>query len=351
MDEKRPSAERFEEEEESVRLLLERAGPRPPLSQGDLDSIRSALSSAWQFEVRRRARAVPRRPVWPLAAALAAALALAAGLAWWWVSRASHVGGTPPTVAWVEEVKGHVRLVEPVSRRPKLVEGDPIPLGAVLESGGGDEEGKASLRLPHGANVRLRAGTRLRLASASSLELERGGLYVDTESGPGWPRSDQTIEVRTAVGTARDIGTQFSVRLVDSGSQAMVVRVREGAILTEQQGRTYLTRAGQELVLSGDGTSESRAAAGSGPEWSWLLEVTPGFEIEGRRLGDFLAWVGRETGWRIVLEEGVESGASEIVLHGSIGELRPDQAPFAVLPGAGLEGKLEGETLVIRRRR
>jgi ferric-dicitrate binding protein FerR (iron transport regulator) len=342
-------------DEQALRRLLERAGPRPEVPQEDLEAISATLRSAWQFQARRQAaesqrQAEMRRPAWPLVAALAAGLALAVGLVWWWVSRTSRDDRVPPTVAWVEEVKGLVDLETPTNPLHRIAEGDPIPLDAVLESGGEGEDGRASLRLPDGTNVRLDLDTRLRLVSAATLELERGGIYVDTDSGPRWPRSDTAIEVRTPLGTLRDVGTQFAVRVVEAEMPALLVRVREGAIVTEHQGTSYLTPAGQELLLRRDGTAVRGAAAGFGPAWDWLLGVSPGFDVENRSLQDFLDWVSRETGWRIALDPGLGESATQIMLHGSIGELRPDEAPFAVLPGAGLEGELDGGTLVVRRR-
>ena len=337
----------LQEEEESVRRLLEMAGPRPLIPQEDLDAVSNAARSAWQTQVRRRAEAAAPRPERPFRAlwmGLAAALAVAAGLAWWWLSRS---GGAPPTVAWVEAVAGSVYVEEGTKAPRGIVKGEPISDGAVLRNDSGDEA-RASLRLAGGATVRLDVATRVRFVSAAALELERGGLYVDTGSRP---RPRMAIEIRTPAGTVRDIGTQFAVRIDPKGT-ALLVRVRDGAIVAEHQGRTYLTHEGQELILRRDGTSQRREIAGHGAEWEWVLQAAPGFDIEGRSLGQFLDWVSRETGWRVrYADEGLQASAAGIVLHGSLGALRPDRAPFAILPGAGLEGRLEGGELIVRRLR
>ncbi len=318
-----------QEDEELVRRLLAEAGPRPPLPEEDLEAITAAARAAWRANVRPRVPAKrARRPLW---LPLAAALAVAVGLASWWISRGNRA---PVAVARVEEVSGTVHLG---SRQ--IAAGDPVPLGAELRSG---ETGRAALRLTGDVDVRLDAETRLRFVSAAILELESGGLYVDSGSGKG------SIEVRTAIGTARDVGTQFLVRIADGA--ALLVRVREGSVLTERGGQTYLIPAGRELVLRRDGTSEQRAAAGHGPGWDWVLGVSGVFDIEGRTLPEFLAWVSRETGWRVVLDGDLAEEAPEIVLHGSLGGLRADQAPFVLLPGAGLEGDLRAGTLTVRRR-
>ena len=302
MDERDPSTE-----EEIVRRLLEAAGPRPPIPQEDLDAIAETARSAWSAQVARRdgiSVPTPRRPRWVLGLGLAAALVLAAGLAWWWGSRREPV---PPTVDWVEALSGPVRV----------------------ETAGG-------------ATVRLHAETRLRFVSAAILELERGAIYVDTGSAPQSPR----FEVRTPLGTVQDVGTRFAVQLV--GPETLVVRVRDGEVLTEHQGLTDRTPAGQEMVLHRDGTVERHAVAAYGPAWDWVLEAAPGFDVEGRTLQELLDWVSRETGWQIVFADpGLADSAGKTVLHGSFGGLRPDQAPFAVLPGAGLRGEVEDGKLVI----
>ncbi|HEY7213204.1 MAG TPA: hypothetical protein VIC28_01175, partial [Thermoanaerobaculia bacterium] len=139
------------------------------------------------------------------------------------------------------------------------------------------------------------------------------------------------------------------VRVADHEQAVLSVQVRNGSVRTEHRGRAYLTPAGQELVLRRDGRPERHAVTAHGPAWEWVLEASPGFDIEGRTLREFLDWVSRETGWTIrFADAGLANAADGIVLHGSIGELRADRAPFTVLPGAGLEGKLEGGTLVVR---
>lgn len=309
-------------EEETVRRLLEGAGPRPPIPEEDLAAISAVARSAWQSELRRR-RAAARRPVWAVAASLAAVLGVALGLAWWRSSQSDNVA--PTVFARVEAVTGSVALEA----------GEAVPLGATLQS----RDGRASLRLPDGTVVRLDRDTRVRAVAAFALELERGAIYADTASG--------TLEIRTSLGTARDVGTRFAVRLAEP---ALRVQVRHGAVAVEQRGRTYVMPAGQELILRSDGTSEKRTIAGYGPEWEWVLAAAPGFDVEGRTLAEFLDWVARETGWEIrFADEELSASAERIVLHGSLGGLRPDQAPFAVLPGAGLEGDLQGGTLVVRR--
>lgn len=336
------------DDEREIHRLLERAGPRPEAPEADLDAIRATARSAWQAcwgaRPLRRSRWSGRGARLAAAAGIAAALALAAGLGWWWQGLR---GARPPeVVAFLETVSGSVGVGDGVAAAG-VAAGHAVPAGAVISTGGATEpEGRASLRLASGATVRLDAESRLRLVSASVLDLERGTLYVDTGTTD---RPGAALEVRTALGVARDIGTQFIVRLMGADAQALAVRVREGVVAVERGGGSFRAGAGRELVLHRDGRVERRAAPGHGPAWEWVMAAAPGFELEGRTVAELLAWVSRETGWRVLYEDPkLAAAAEEIVLHGSLGELRPDQAAFALLPSAGLEGELRGGVLVVR---
>lgn len=327
--------------EEEVRRLIEEAGPRPPVPQEDLDAIMAAAHSAWREQVRRRTETRARPPVraWA-AAALAAAVLIAVGLLWWQGQRKAQV---PLMIARLEAARSSLLLESGADAAPRrLAVGEEIPRGALLRTEG---PGGASLRVTGGTTLRLAAGTRLRLATATAFDLEQGAIYLDT----GGESRSEAVTVRTPVATAKDIGTQFAVALVGS-PEAMHVRVREGAVSVERGGSSYLAPAGQELLLRRDGTLELREIAGHGSEWDWVVNAAPPFEIEGRTLRQLLDWVSRENGWQVrFAEESLAAEAEGIVLHGSLGGLRPDQAPFAVLPGAGLEGELKEGVLTVRR--
>jgi ferric-dicitrate binding protein FerR (iron transport regulator) len=304
-------------EEEAVARLLAEAGSRPPIPPEDLAAISAAARSAWQMEVRRRAAARRRRASWTVVSVAAAALlALAVGFAWW-------SGALSRGPAWIEAANG--------------------PLQLTWENGAWRKVSRGTAVLPGVATLRLEGGTRARFTAASTLELAAGAVYFD--SGPA---NASHLVVETAYGTARDVGTRFEVRL----AEAMVVRVRDGRVSVASHGLSQVAAAGQQLVLHEDGRVERREIAPYGPGWEWVLAAAGPFAVEGRTVPELLDWVTRETGWQVrYADEELAAKAREIVLHGRMGTLRPDQAPFVLLPGAGLEGKLHGDTLEIRRLR
>lgn len=335
------------QEEEELRRLLDEAGPRPPIPEDDLAAIREAAHATWTR--RYGGRRAPERPGrWWVGLAAAAVLALALGLAWW--VRTSEPPPAAPQVASIEVLTGVVRMWatpgdEPVFLPPGLL--GPLPAGAELETAGGSGgEGRVAFRMTGGASVRLDAGTRVRLASAQSIELRRGAVYMDSgvDSG-GKPGGPGEMAVRTAAGRFQDVGTQFEIRIEGSGPEAVTrLRVREGRVVLDRG--SLVTDAGGELAVHGDGRVDQRTAVVYGPEWDWVLQTAPRLDIEGLKAREFLDWIAREAGWRIEYADAeAASLAASTVLHGSIGHLSPAEAPGVVLASCGLghrvsEGKM-----------
>ena len=84
------------------------------------------------------------------------------------------------------------------------------------------------------------------------------------------------------------------------------------------------------------------------PAWRWAASAAPAPEIEGRTLSWFLDREVREMGlrWRLV-EPRPERSPGEIVLHGSVAGLTPEEAIEVVLTGSGLRGVRTGGELLV----
>ena len=335
-------------DEERVRRAIEQAGARPPLRHDDLDAIEAAARRAWRAkvaEVRTAESAQIAGRTGGRRLALAAALLVAAlGLGIWWAQRD---GGAAATVAArVAAVDGALWIVGEAGET-QLAAGAELPAGAELRSGGdGEPAGRAALRLAGGTALRLDAGSRLRLAAAARVELASGAVYVDTQGGAGG-----AVAVATPLATVRDVGTRFAVRLAGRDAAATVeVAVREGAVSVEN-GELLSLAAGEAVTVSAGGGVERRAEPVHGPAWDWVLAAAPPYAVEGRTLEEFLAWVAAETGWRVVYADpALARRGGEITLHGDVAGLRPDQAPFAVLPAADLAAEEREGVLTVRRR-
>ena len=104
---------------------------------------------------------------------------------------------------------------------------------------------------------------------------------------------------------------------------------------------------GTALMLTASGELSRRTTPIYGPEWDWILDVSPSFSLEGETLEAFLGWVSRETGWDLEFASETVAASLPVVLHGSVDGMRPNQALEAVLPTCGLTHRLAGGTLRI----
>ena len=327
-------------EEQEVRDLIAGAGPRAVAPAEELKTIRGAAREEWRrmVEVERRRRRGARSRA---RLALAAGLILAVAAGWWLVGRPAPLAA--PVVASVELLTGVARFGDGV----ELAMGGEIPAGATVETGGWPEGSPVgmALRLAGGQSLRLAADSRVRLVSERRFELERGTLYIDS----GSPAADG-LEVITALGTVRDIGTQFEVRL-GAGDSALRLRVREGECLLEAAGESHSAIRGEQLTRSADGSPTRIQIEPYGPEWDWVMATAPGLEIEGLPLSSFLAWatreIGREVRW--ASSELADAAQAEITVHGSIEGLSPEEALEWVLRGTGLRYEVENGTIFIAR--
>jgi ferric-dicitrate binding protein FerR (iron transport regulator) len=313
MDDETPLAD------DPIGRLVRLVGPRPGVAAERERRVKAAVRAAWRGEVRRRSR---RRALWAVGAlAAAAALALTIG-------RAPRERLTPrpvPPVATVATVAAAVGVAG-------LAAGDAVSRDATLDTG---EDGSVALRLDGGAAVRLDARTRLVLRSPSALELAGGALYVDSGGAGG------AVEIRTAFGVARDVGTRFEVRV---GAASVRLRVREGEVLLEHGGTAHAAGAGVELE-AGDGGVTRRDASPYGAHWDWALAAAPPYELDGRTLAEILDWAARETGREVRLGDPAARAALGEVFAGTLASPRPAEVLDGVLATFGLRARVDGGTL------
>jgi ferric-dicitrate binding protein FerR (iron transport regulator) len=325
--------------EEEVRELIRGAGPRPAVPSEDLAEIREAAEDQWRELVRterERKRFQRKRD----AVALAASVLLALLLGWWLLP-----GKKPATsnmVASVELLRGEVRNGQGL----ELSAASRLAAGTVLEtSKRGSEPSRVALRLPGGQSVRLDTDTTIRLVSGTALEIDRGAVYVDTDSAV----VEGGIEISTPYGRVRDIGTQFEIRVGDGSGSELTVRIREGGILLEQDSESYSAKAGEELTVR-EGTVSRGTIEPHGDVWNWILGVAPSMDIEGATLSAYLDWVSRETGRHFrFAEEPLAESSKTTRLHGTIEGVTPLESLGVVLPASGLDYRVEnGSVLVLR---
>jgi len=297
--------------DDAIAALVRLAGRRPPVPEDAMRRVREAVHEEWMESIGRR-----RRTRW-----IGSAAAVAAALVTIVILRM-----TPSTP-------------QPAPQRTVVAGGQTnsavIYANDVYEVANGNTAslawGKATLRLD--------GGTRVRVASATELTLERGAVYVDSnESG---------VLVRTPMGNVRDVGTQFEVRLTPD---RMRVRVREGRVDLQHGGVTHAAEAGTEIDADAQGGVTEHSIATSGSDWEWVVRAAPPIHLDGRTLSEVVASVTRDEGLKPVWSDQTAQNAASMRLHGDV-PLTPEEALDTALVASGLTAHANGDRLIIMRKK
>ena len=186
-----------------------------------------------------------------------------------------------------------------------------------------------------GHSLRLDTGTAVIVVSTRVIELQRGAVYVDSTLLGS--HADGSVEIRTPLGTVRDLGTQFEVR---SSAAALRVRVREGTVVVQVPDAAADVGVGQELERGANGELPRRAMSDV-RALEWTTSITPLLDIHGRPLQQFLEWHARERGLRLqFLSPEAARAAGVITLSGSVDGMTLDEALAAVLSTSRLSASV-----------
>lgn len=322
-------------EELVLARLLRLTQPRPTAPAAVEAAVRARVREEWLRQTASRRRRPPM-----IAAALITALAasLVIWIGGWWSAVPLGPAGT------VLRSTGTVRVDLDGDARGWLpLRSADVAPGSRLAT---DGSGRLALRLASGVSVRLDHGTALGIEAADRLALERGRIYIDTQ-GTGAGRG--SVRVRTSLGTVRDFGTQFEVAHVD---EAVRVRVREGAIVVDGTTARIQGGSGEEVLIQPDGSVARARVEPFGDHWAWVGEIAPSFDIDGRTLLDFLAWIASETGRELQFaDRPSEQAARAAVLHGSaVQGFTPTEALAEVLGTTHLRDIGDERVLLIELR-
>ena len=324
--------------DDDVGRLIRLAGRRHTVAQERTARVRAVVQKEWLDGVRRRKR---QRIIWGAAAlAVAASVLLIVSLG----GRANRNPSPSPdgilVVAVSEPAWAPVGTErEPGFEAPPLRAQVRLPFGSTVETG---EGGGAALRLSAADSIRLDAASRLRVLDAGTLVLERGAVYVDSGGDSAEARS---LTIRTPLGSVREIGTQYEVRLLEA---TVRIRVREGMVTLDDGSRVHEVDVARELVLDADGSMTTQEIPIHGPEWDWVGRIATLPNLDGASARTFLDHVARERGWRIKFaDERTERAAARIRIGGSIDRLSLDHALDTVLPTCGMTYRIEDGTLIV----
>jgi ferric-dicitrate binding protein FerR (iron transport regulator) len=286
--------------------LFKHTKPRQRPPEADEQAIRHSLHAEWQAVVGRRIWAI--RASWGAAAAV---LVLAAVVL---LQNVPGVPSDPELVASIERLEGSIQISRDGEILSSAATGDAILAGQGVDT----RTGAVALQLSRGGSLRVAADSRINFVSVREVELLRGTLYFDSRGAP--EDSGAALTIRTRLGSVRDLGTQFIAELEPD---SLGVSVREGSILIDMGSEQFEAGIGERLSVDADGGSVRGSIALYGDEWDWAEQLAPTFQIEGRSVFEFLAWIERETGRHVVFTSTqAEAQAKASVLRGAI-DLQP----------------------------
>jgi len=310
---------RTEGGEPEVELVLRDGLSVSPLSAEALSRIRTAAEAEWRANVGRR----PGR--WLPYAAAASLLALTlTGVSWF--SGAGRADHGEPAARLVQFEAPGVLEVHTLRRDTSLTDGTVLRSGRTYRA-----NGQALLDLEDSGNLRVASDSEFAIVARDVVRLNRGEIYVDIPPGT---HTRAAFIVRTAAGEFRHVGTQFALAIIHGQTR---LRVREGSVQWLAADGESTVQAGTEVVFSNGTKSVERPIDSSGTEWDWTATTTPDFEIDNRPLAEFLEWVARESGRKLILADDLaRKKAESIRMHGSVHGLAPMQALSAVMAATEL---------------
>ena len=95
------------------------------------------------------------------------------------------------------------------------------------------------------------------------------------------------------------------------------------------------------MLIDRDQKMTTNIIGSTGPHWAWTESLAPAVDIEDRPLSEFLDWVARETGRKLVIaDDDTRRQIATIRMHGDIRGMEPLQALKAVMASTSLHLEL-----------
>jgi ferric-dicitrate binding protein FerR (iron transport regulator) len=303
-----------------IEALLREVGARAEPSEELARAVHTAVHAEWRALVeelrrQRRAQRFSRTSRWAAGAAI--------------VVLASTVGvrlmapATSTVVATITRIDGHLLATANDESRASRAVAQSVSVGETLQT---DDRSRAALAYSGNLSVRLDHNTIVKIAAADRIVLTSGALYVDS---PTQDPAAADLMVQAHAGSVRHAGTQYQVR---THADDIEVSVREGRVLIASAGGTSEGQAGEQVRVTTRGEIARTALAANDSQWHWVASTAPAFDINDRPLIEFIEWVARETGRKVVYaSQHAQAAARQVVLRGSVAGLDPDTALNAVL--------------------
>jgi len=320
---------RPEDSDELFESLFANAATRRKAPADEEDRIRGQLHTQWQEMIGAR-----RRRRWVTGLAIAASFAMVVLISTGIFNR-SGAPVMPTMLATVDKVDGRVMVVLSDGTTQVVQSEGTLESGSMITTA---YNARLAVSWTAGESIRLDENTRLRLISASEIELLNGRVYVDSHADRLLSPAKNTLSIDTAFGRVRHIGTQYMTSLTHD---QVAVSVRQGSVLVLGEDTESIAKPGQQLSISSGGDVSFTSIQSYGENWQWVEAISPGFALDGRSLADFLAWVASESGYSLSYASAVaESLAVDTVMRGTV-NLEPMRALEVMLQTSDLVAKVE----------
>lgn len=275
-----------QQDEQDVAQLLSRSGMRPEPPADVAQRVHARVLEAWnELPVDSASAASKNGSIFSLRQrpllAMAAGCVLAVAVVFLWQQQQQS---TPVPVGNVVFSSGGYSI------NPAGDGSSALPAGTSVRT---SEKGRLLIALNSKTSVRLDYGTRVTLRANDEVFLHSGRLYVDSDG------QSNDLRITTERASVTKVGTQFEVNADNAGQ--LEVAVREGQININMAGvqtsAMAANGAGEILRFDKQGNAARQSIATTDvARWQWTQLSRPKFDMDGKRLYDYLYWVARERG-------------------------------------------------------
>jgi len=321
--------------EEMLHELFQHALPRPQPAEEAREAAYSTLHDEW-LELTARRRRHRRLVTW----GLAASVAIAALLGFRTLDTGDTLSFEP--VAIVARVSGgNVVANNSVIDSPanssaavSLFPGDSLKTGS---------ESFVAISWGAGGSLRLDQNSEIEFLSDDVVRLAAGSVYFDSRQFGQTSNPDLRFSVDTPYGRVTHVGTQFMLHMEPD---QLSVAVREGEVTVDGTRFNVAVHSGDEKILFSNGRFDQKSINASDPRWTWVADIAPEVQLDGRTVREILDWIGRESGRSVLYSAEAKQHAETIKLIG-IGRLDPQQALRTIPVMTDLRTTLRDDRIIV----
>ena len=270
--------------------LLSQASPRPVPPTRDETQVRAAVHAEWSTVTRRRRT---RRRFAMIAVAASVLVAVFVSL--------NSIRLPDTAVVQVATISKSFGSIYLLGERTELQETNSLTVVSTGETIVTGNDSGLGLMWGKGASLRIDADTRVVFVSPSEIYLRSGRVYFDSQPFASPSNSARAFVeefvIRTDHGSVTHQGTQYTTY---ADAIKLSVSVREGEVTIDGNYINETVTAGRQVTFNGSRRSSVvNISRYDDAAWSWIEQLGPVADFDGRTVHEFLLWVSHETGLRL----------------------------------------------------